>query len=84
MRIWLRQHHAAWGKWHLSSTQPPTAAAPIPLLLCAAHVYPAAQPSGHMWAWTMWEADVPVPEEKQCKGEPAMCLPVQTMVIRHC
>ncbi|KAL4422084.1 hypothetical protein ABPG77_001552 [Micractinium sp. CCAP 211/92] len=29
-----------------------------------------SRPSGRMWAWTMWEADVPVPEQKRREGGP--------------
>lgn len=28
------------------------------------------RPSGRVWAWTLWEADVPVPEENKKKAGP--------------
>ncbi|KAL4458252.1 hypothetical protein ABPG75_013117 [Micractinium tetrahymenae] len=36
----------------------------------ARFVQQESRPSGRMWAWTTWEADVPVPEPKRSEGGP--------------
>ncbi|KAI7842057.1 hypothetical protein COHA_004255 [Chlorella ohadii] len=61
----------------------------------AGSVFPAAtaksiKPSGRVWAWALWEADVPVPEESRKKAGPlrimckAMDAASNTQVAREC
>lgn len=68
----VRRGHAlrACARMPPGCCQARTAARLPPALVAEASVPPCCtrarlQPSGRMWAWTLWEADVPIPPERR-------------------